>query len=250
MASIKLLFKEKVLENYQVGVGDTLLIGRDNVNDIVIDNLAVSAQHAKIESIGKGFLFVDLDSENGSYVNKHHSKSHWLNHSDTITIGKHTLEFSNQTSPKQQKIKTSMITRTMQLDSQKIRELMKLNTPELNTSENKDNIDAKKTDSAKKSAQIAMLSYLSGNKKDVRLMDNLIKIGKGSKSDVLVKGFGVGKTAAVINKMANGWYISYVRGFSKPHVNSAPLKKAIKLNNFDIITIGSTELQFILGVEN
>ena len=245
MASIKLLFKEKVLENYQMGVGDSLLIGRDNVNDIVIDNLAVSAQHAKIESIGKGFLFVDLDSENGSYVNKHQSKSHWLNHSDTITIGKHTLEFSNQTNPKQQKIKTSMITRTMQLDSKKIRELMKLNT-----SENKENIDAKRTDSAKKTAQIAMLSYLSGNKKDVRLMDNLIKIGKDSKSDVLVKGFGVGKTAAVINKMANGWYISYVRGFSKPHVNSAPLKKAIKLNNFDIITIGSTELQFILGYEN
>ena len=245
MASIKLLFKEKVLENYQVGVGDTLLIGRDNVNDIVIDNLAVSAQHAKIESIGKGFLFVDLDSENGSYVNNQHSKSNWLNHNDTITIGKHTLQFSNQTNPKQQKIKTSMITRTMQLDSKKIRELMKLNT-----SESKDNVDAKRADSAKKRAQIAMLSYLSGNKKDVRLMDNLIKIGKDAKSDVLVKGFGVGKTAAVINKMANDWYISYVRGLSKPQVNSAPLKKAVKLNNFDIITIGSTELQFILGYEN
>ncbi len=245
MASIRLLFKEKVLGNYQVGVGDTLLIGRDNVNDIVIDNLAVSAQHAKIESIGKGFLFVDLDSENGSYVNNQHSKSNWLNHNDTITIGKHTLQFSNQTNPKQQKIKTSMITRTMQLDSKKIRELMKLNT-----SESKDNVDAKRADSAKKRAQIAMLSYLSGNKKDVRLMDNLIKIGKDAKSDVLVKGFGVGKTAAVINKMANGWYISYVRGLSKPHVNSAPLKKAVKLNNFDIITIGSTELQFILGYEN
>jgi pSer/pThr/pTyr-binding forkhead associated (FHA) protein len=133
----------------------------------------------------------------------------------------------------------------MQLDSKKIRELMKLNT-----SESKDNVDAKRADSAKKRAQIAMLSYLSGNKKDVRLMDNLIKIGKDAKSDVLVKGFGVGKTAAVINKMANDWYISYVRGLSKPQVNSAPLKKAVKLNNFDIITIGSTELQFILGYEN
>ena len=192
-----------------------------------------------------GFLFVDLDCENGSYVNNQHSKSNWLNHNDTITIGKHTLQFSNQTNPKQQKIKTSMITRTMQLDSKKIRELMKLNT-----SESKDNVDAKRADSAKKRAQIAMLSYLSGNKKNVRLMDNLIKIGKDAKSDVLVKGFGVGKTAAVINKLANGWYISYVRGLSKPHVNSAPLKKAVKLNNFDIITIGSTELQFILGYEN
>ena len=245
MATIKLLFKEKIIENYQIGVGDTLLIGRDNVNDIVIDNLAVSAQHAKIESIGKGFLFVDLDSENGSYVNQHHSKSHWLNHSDLITIGKHTLEFSNQTNPKQQKIKSSMITRTMQLDSKKIQELMKSNE-----SETKENIEAKATTIAKKRKPMATLSYLSGNKKDVRLIDNLIKIGKDSKSDVLVKGFGVGKTAAVINKMANGWYISYVRGFAKPRVNRTPLLKPVKLNNCDIITVGSTELQFLLGYPN
>ena len=245
MASIKLQFKEKVLGNYQIGVGDTLLIGRDNVNDIVIDNLAVSAQHAKIESIGKGFLFVDLDSENGSYVNKHHSKSHWLNHSDLITIGKHTLEFSNQTSAQEQKIKTSMITRTMQLDSKKIRELLKSN--EL---ENNKNTEPKRARATKNKKPIAMLSYLSGNKKDVQLIDDLIKIGKDSKSDVFVKGIGVGKTAAVINKTADGWYISYVRGFSKPRVNSAPLMKAIKLNNLDIITVGSTQLQFKLGHPN
>jgi pSer/pThr/pTyr-binding forkhead associated (FHA) protein len=95
-----------------------------------------------------------------------------------------------------------------------------------------------------------MLSYLTDNKKDVQLIDDLIKIGKDSNSDVFVKGFGVGKTAAVINKTADGWYISYVRGFSKPRVNRAPLMKAIKLNNFDIITVGSTELQFKLGHPN
>ena len=60
MPTIELYFKDKCLKNYSIGAGDTLLIGRNNVNDIVIDNLAVSAQHAKIESIGSGFLFVDL----------------------------------------------------------------------------------------------------------------------------------------------------------------------------------------------
>jgi len=245
MASIKLLFKDKNLENYQMGVGDTLLIGRDNVNDIVIDNLAVSAQHAKIESIGNEFLFVDLDSENGSLVNERHGKSHWLNHGDIITIGKHNLEFSNRTNLKQPKIKTSMITKTMKLDTKKIRELMKLKK-----SKDKNNNNAKITNVAKQRKQVAVLSYLSGNKTQVRLIEDLIKIGKDSKSDVLVKGFGVGKTAAVINKITNGWYISYVQGFSKPRVNSAPLKKPIKLNNLDIITVGSTELQFLLEYQN
>lgn len=245
MASIKLLFKDKVIENYQIGVGDTLLIGRDNVNDIVIDNLAVSAQHAKIESIGEEFLFVDLDSENGSFVNEQHSKSHWLNHGEIITIGKHTLEFTNGTKQQHQKIKTSMITRTMQLDSKKIRELMKLKKLK-----DKNNNDGKRTNDAKQRKLVAVLSYLSGNKAHVRLIDNLIKIGKHTNSDVLVKGFGVGKTAAVINKMDKGWYISYVRGFSKPRVNGATFKKALKLKNLDIITVGSTELQFLIAYQN
>jgi pSer/pThr/pTyr-binding forkhead associated (FHA) protein len=48
------------LENYPIGAGDTLLIGRNKVNDIIIDNLAVSAQHAKIESIGNGSKIGDV----------------------------------------------------------------------------------------------------------------------------------------------------------------------------------------------
>ncbi len=67
MPTISLFFKEKILANYQISKGDTLLVGRNKINDIVIDNLAVSAQHAKIESDGNGFLYVDLQSENGSF---------------------------------------------------------------------------------------------------------------------------------------------------------------------------------------
>jgi pSer/pThr/pTyr-binding forkhead associated (FHA) protein len=240
MATIKLLFKDKILENYQIGAEDSLLIGRDNANDVIIDNLAVSAQHAKIESIENRFLFVDLESENGSFVNERHIRSHWLNHGDIITIGKHVLEFLNPTNQKQQKIKTSMITKTMQLDTQKIRELMKLNKSKYPKK------NAKRTNVAKQEKTVAVLSYLSGNKKRVQLNDSLIKIGKDPKSDVLIKGFGIGKTAAVINKLSDGWYISCVGRFSKPRLNNMILKKSIKLNNLDIITIGSTKLQFLI----
>ena len=245
MASIKLLFKNKILKNYQIGVGDTFLIGRDNFNDILIDNLAVSAQHAKIESIGDQFLFVDLDSENGSYVNENSCKSHWLKHGDNITIGKHTLQFSNSTNHKQHKIQTSMITKTMQIDSKKVRELIKLNK-----SKDQKNNDSSKTNITERKKLVAMLSYLSGNKEPIQIAKKTIKIGKDAESDVLVRGFGVGKTAAVINKVANFWYISYVQGFSKPRVNNATLKKTLKLKNLDIISIGSTKLQFQFDLQN
>ena len=124
MPTIELLFNKKIIENYSIGIGDSLLIGRNAVNDIVIDNLAVSAQHAKIESIGNGFLFVDLQSENGSFVNDKHIRSHWLNHGDTITVGKHTLKFSNPADKKQEKIKALGNTKTMRIDTKRFRELI------------------------------------------------------------------------------------------------------------------------------
>ena len=95
MPTVSLLFKDKILANYQMSKGDTILVGRNKINDIVVDSLAVSSQHAKIESDGNGFLYVDLQSENGSFVQDQAIKSYWLNDGDTITIGKHKLKFSN-----------------------------------------------------------------------------------------------------------------------------------------------------------
>jgi pSer/pThr/pTyr-binding forkhead associated (FHA) protein len=238
MAGLKLIFKDKVLRSYQLSAGDTLLIGRDNVNDVVIDNLSVSAQHAKIESIGSKFLYVDLDSENGSFVNERHIGSHWLNHGDLITIGKHVLEFSNPTNQEQQKIKTSMITKTMQIDTKKIRELMKMNKSEGDETNVESKIEAKPK------IPLATLYYLTGNKTPIPLNGNLIRIGKDPKSDVIITGFGIGKTAAVINRLSNGWFISRVGGFSKARLNNTIINKSTKLNNLDIITFGRTKLQF------
>ena len=56
------------------------------------------------------------------------------------------------------------------------------------------NSKTRRTNIVKRRKQVAVLSYLSGNKTRVQLKNNLIKIGKDPKSDVLVKGFGIGKT--------------------------------------------------------
>lgn len=47
----------------------TFTIGRDETNDIVIDDSSVSRRHARVEQIGSGrFLIVDLQSSNGCFV--------------------------------------------------------------------------------------------------------------------------------------------------------------------------------------
>ena len=241
MATIELQFNDKKIDNYPIGAGDTLLIGRNAVNDIVIDNLAVSAQHAKIESIGSEFLFVDLQSENGSFVNDQYIKSHWLNHGDHITIGKHTLKFSNPNDNTPNKFQTFGNTKTRQIDTIKFREM-------LNRNQNSNALNGRSTNSDKPGLRepMGVLSYLTGKKQTVQLNAKMLRVGKEPNSDILVKGFGVGKTSAVINRMPDGWYINFVGGISKPRINKIALKKSAKLENLDIITIGSTKLQFLI----
>jgi pSer/pThr/pTyr-binding forkhead associated (FHA) protein len=60
MAVFSLMYNNKRLESFPIGMGDTFMIGRQDANDIVIDNLAVSFHHAKVESIGDEFLLIDL----------------------------------------------------------------------------------------------------------------------------------------------------------------------------------------------
>ena len=101
---------------------------------------------------------------------------------------------------------------------------------------------------AKESSQPpCKLTYLSERKKDIELHDKSVRIGKDPQSDIRVKGFAVGKTSAVINKMPDGWYINYVGGLSKPRLNNKPIKKSIKLEKLDVISIGSTKLQFLIS---
>ena len=67
MPKISLKFKNNTLADYHLPPGCSLKIGRRKDNDIVIDNLAVSSHHGKIDSAGDGFVYIDLKSKNGSF---------------------------------------------------------------------------------------------------------------------------------------------------------------------------------------
>ena len=50
-------------------VEDIIMIGRAPLNDIVIDNPVVSAQHAMLLRLGNSYWLKDLNSTNGTYIN-------------------------------------------------------------------------------------------------------------------------------------------------------------------------------------
>lgn len=94
MPTLTLKYNKNVIQEYHIEKGGSLTIGRRDDNNVLIANLVVSGSHAKIDSVGEGFLFTDLKSKNGSFINKQLTKSQYLNHGDIITIGQHTLVFA------------------------------------------------------------------------------------------------------------------------------------------------------------
>jgi hypothetical protein len=68
-------------------------IGRKPHNDIQIDNLAVSGEHAVIVTILNDSFLEDLGSTNGTLVNGQPIKKHFLQNADVIELGKYKLKF-------------------------------------------------------------------------------------------------------------------------------------------------------------
>ncbi|MFW6096895.1 MAG: FHA domain-containing protein [Chloroflexota bacterium] len=66
----------------------TLTLGRDDSNDIVVDNPIVSRYHAQIERVGQRYRVRDLRSSNGTFVNDERIEGEvWLQPDDTVRIG-------------------------------------------------------------------------------------------------------------------------------------------------------------------
>jgi pSer/pThr/pTyr-binding forkhead associated (FHA) protein len=243
MPKISLKFKGNVLADYHLPQGCSLRIGRKNDNDVVIENLAVSAHHAKIDSVGDGFVFIDLKSKNGSFVNEELVTSHWLHDGDTINIGKHSLTFSYFESEIKPEDTRSEIDKTMVMDTNEYRSMMEKSEPKPAAAEEPPETEV--ADKNKKPVR-GYLTYLVRGEGTLALKHRLTKIGRSSSSDIVVKGWTIGKTAATISRTRDGYFFSYVDGFTKPKINGKKAsKKPYKLVDSDVIDIGSIKLQFI-----
>jgi len=195
MPILKLSFKENTIAVYRFAKGKSVTIGRKEDNDIHIENLAVSGHHAKIDSVGDGFLLTDLQSKNGSFVN-------------SVTIGKHTLTFSYDDYEKKPAAGVGTLDQTMVMDTDTYRRMTGKTDKEL----------AEARESAKVS--VGILSYLAGGEGEVKLTNRITKIGKSPSSEIVVKGIMMGSTAVVISRKPKGYTLSYVDGMTKPKVKT------------------------------
>lgn len=92
MAKIIVTFNGLIQQEFPIAKS-RVTIGRRPGNDLVIDHLTVSGQHAAIDTTANGSFILDLGSTNGTMVNNQPVKKHLLQNDDVIDIGKYKLRF-------------------------------------------------------------------------------------------------------------------------------------------------------------
>lgn len=202
---------------------DKTTLGRRPYNDIVIDNLAVSGEHAVLQMVGADVFIEDLNSTNGTYINGKAIKKQLLAHNDTVEIGKYKIKYLVEEGNEYEK---TMIVRPGT------------------------------------SGAAVSPSYAQTAPAPVSSFGNLGPASSGTASIKVLNGAAAGREVtltkvvttvgkpgvqvASITKRPGGYVLAHVEGGSRPTVNGVPLVgDSVPLKNGDVIELAGTQMQFI-----
>ena len=200
---------------------DKTTLGRRPYNDIVIDNLAVSGEHAVLQMVGADVFIEDLNSTNGTYINGKAVKKQLLTHNDTVEIGKYKIKFHVE--------EGSDYERTMILrpGTRPPPSAPSPSTPAYGSS----NFGGIGT-----MASAAAIRVLNGAAagREVVLTKVVTTVGKP------------GVQVASITKRPGGYVLAHVEGATQPTVNgNAVVGETVQLKNGDVIELAGTQMQFV-----
>ena len=227
--SLVLSLNQSVLGEFPLDK-ERLLIGRKPENDIQVDNLAVSGQHAAIITILNDSFLEDLDSTNGTFVNGKLVKKHALKHGDVITIGKHELKYVNDeaTTDDQDFEKTMIIRPGMASHAAAAAKAEETAPPP------PAGTTSQVADGEMPLGKIQVLSG-PGAGKELELKKALITLGRP------------GVQVAVITRRPQGYFITHVEG-KHPVVNGDTIgAQAHALKDHDVVELAGVKMEFFVS---
>lgn len=228
MARLIVTLNNRVLSNHMVSAGHPITIGRHADNHITIDNMAVSAHHAKINFDGQSLAVTDLGSRNGTLVNNEKITRSPLTHQDWVSIGKHIIIVDLHESLSLQTSADQLIARSQAASDAD--QTMLLDREE----------------SQPGWLGFDYLSFLSANKEDFELSDQVVTIGKHPEADIRISGLRslfAGSPSATLARLGDGYVLEPKGGRLKIKVNGTPIKTSARLNHQDIVAIGPVQFQ-------
>jgi FOG: FHA domain len=87
-----------VIKEFQITKERTTL-GRRPYNDIVIDNLAVSGEHAVLQMVGAGCVHRRPEQHQRHLHQRQGRQEAAARHNDTVEVGKYKIKFMVETAP-------------------------------------------------------------------------------------------------------------------------------------------------------
>ncbi|WP_341887760.1 FHA domain-containing protein [Variovorax sp. YR752] len=201
---------------------DKTTLGRRPYNDIVIDNLAVSGEHAVLQMVGADVFIEDLNSTNGTYINGKAVKKQLLSHNDTVEIGKYKIKYLVEDGTDYEK--------TM---------IMKPGSAPPATAPAyapTGGFGASGFGSLGGGSGPASIKVLNGAAagREVMLTKVVTTVGKP------------GVQVASITKRPGGYVLAHVEGALRPTVNGSPVTgETVQLKNGDVVELAGTQMQFV-----
>jgi FHA domain len=260
MAKLILSVDGQVLSEHALSKERTL-IGRKPHNDIQIDNLAVSGEHAAIITILNDSFIEDLGSTNGTLVNGKPIKKHFLQANDVIEIGKHKLKYFSDAPAAGGAAdfeKTMIIRAPVKPAAQPAAEpsgdrtINKMKAAALEAEKPAAEPEAEKRAAPEVIKPAAVPSSPTGSADHAPLAAAAIQVLSGGAAgrtlDLTKNLTTVGKPGlqvAVITKRPNGYFITHVEGATFPMLNGVSLgPQAHPLSDHDMIEIAGVKMEF------
>jgi len=263
-------------------VKERTTIGRKPHNDIQIDNLAVSGEHAVIVTILNDSFLEDLGSTNGTLVNGNAVKKHFLQNNDIVELGKYKLKYLAE--PNQQPaaaaadFEKTMVLRpsAMKAVTEQVRSMSPSSTGPLphaaevaraaaaqQTAENATTTGTasntfsgglspvEKKPAAEPAAPAAAAPAAAPGKQQILGAIQILSGGNAGKELELAKPLTTlgkpGVQVAVLTRRPQGYFITHVEGAKQPTVNGQSIGAAPHmLKDHDVIEIAGVKMEYFL----
>ncbi|MEK6663894.1 MAG: FHA domain-containing protein [Pseudomonadota bacterium] len=259
MASLVLSLDGEMIREFEI-TKPRFTIGRRPYNDVPIDNLAVSGEHAAIVQIGNDLIFEDGGSTNGTLLNGASVEKQLLKDGDVIEIGKYHLRFfAGKTLAAQPDFEKTMLIRSpfagmnLKLDDTPpaaegallidapthLDPFPTTFSPEIKTHHAPEPLVAQAVHVATETPPHPLhyaLKVLNGKQSgaEIPLTKPITSLGK---KNVQV---------AMITRRPNGFFLNHVQGDKFPIVNGATLnERPCPLNPDDVIELAGVRMEFL-----
>jgi len=217
VSKLTLSFKGTVLKVFPILRGQ-MLIGHDPACHLYIDSLALASRHAHVDTQDQTSILVDLESEQGTFVNQKRIDKHLLENGDIIRIGKHTLQYIFE-------------------EVADLSHVEDLHLSSHNISKPGVSVPQESEKPARHGQKNGWLQILNGQNlgRTLSLNRSMTNLGKP------------GVATAIITRRDGAYFLSHLEGKRPPSIDDEPIgDRSYKLYDGNTIQIGNIKMQFYM----